>query len=105
MSKLNNYLGFNFPNVSDNNQSLSIINNMNMKTIVNNDSPVYDTPKTKKPSSFFDILHKSYYENKNLTSKKMISLKCSENELEINNNLIESPDNRNYNNLNKSHNE
>ena len=105
MSKLNNYLGFNFPNVSDNNQSLSIINNMNMKTIVNNDSPVYGTPKTKKPSSFFDILHKSYFENQNLSSKKMISIKSSENELEINNNLIESPDNRNYNNLNKSHNE
>ena len=33
MSKLNNYLGFNFPNVSDNNQTLSIINNISNVTI------------------------------------------------------------------------
>ena len=100
MSKLNNYLGFNFPNVSDNHQAFSYINNINtLKMTVNCDSSISGTPKSKKPS-FFDILNKSNRENKNSITKNQND---DEAEVEINGNLVKIPRNKKYNTLNKAY--
>ena len=100
MSKLNNYLGFNFPNVSDNHQAFSYINNINtLKMTVNCDSSISGTPKSKKPS-FFDILNKSNRENKNSITKNQND---DEAEVEINGNLVKIPGNKKYNTLNKAY--
>ena len=100
MSKLNNYLGFNFPNVSENNQAFSFINNINtLKMTANCDSSISGTPKSKKPS-FFDILNKSNRENKNSITKNQND---DEAEVEINGNLVKIPGNKKYNTLNKAY--
>ena len=100
MSKLNNYLGFNFPNVSENNQAFSFINNINtLKMTANCDSSISGTPKSKKPS-FFDILNKSNCENKNSITKNEND---NEAEVEINGNLVKISGKQKYNTLNKAY--